>query len=74
MDSDFGSYRTRSDIRSRPTGWRTNGSGRFSMRETIEFNYFVYGAQPKITVLVENGVKAGSETLDCRSTAFPGFL
>ena len=59
----------------RPTGWRTNGSGRFSKRkETIEFGCFAYGTQPNITVLVENGVKAGSETLDCRSTIFPGFL
>ena len=49
----------------RPAGWGTNGSGRFSKREeTIEFGSFAYGAQPNITVLVKNGVKAGSKTLD----------
>jgi len=41
----------------RPVFIRTNGSGRFSMRGTIEFGYFAYGVQPKITVLVENGVR-----------------
>ena len=59
----------------RPTGRRTNGSGRFSKgKETVEFGCFAYGTQPNITVLVEDSVEAGGKILDCRSTIFPGFL